>query len=210
MTSITGENNSVVVTGTCVAIENETGEVCGREAKPKQVESFSIMLCPEHQTEFYTNNQHLAAAVTYRLDRDGVLWGKSPGHTYVVRLKDGNVKIGKTTTTLLSRLTNVSREYNEGEPVEILAVLQGGESTELLTHGKFKHLRLAKQTGERFRPDPELMAWIAEQGIAHSANEQVKQYEEWRQTQLKKRENLAAIKQVARATFDLFDDDDWN
>ncbi|NNN32524.1 GIY-YIG nuclease family protein [Streptomyces sp. S3(2020)] len=205
----TGDNASAIVAGACVATDTETGGVCGKEGNPKRVLSFSFPLCPEHQTEFYSYKQHLAAAVTHRLDRDGVLWGTSPGHTYVVRLKDGNVKIGKTTTILLSRLTNVSRDYNEGEPVEILAVLQGGESTELLAHGKFKHLRLTKQTGERFRPEPELMAWIAEKGIANSAGEQVKQYEEWRQTRLKQRENLAAIKQVARATFDQFDDDDW-
>lgn len=230
MKNTTGEKNGAVVTGTCVAVDNETGEACGQEGNLRRVESFSLPFCPAHRTGFYTYTQHIAAAVVHRLDRDEVLWGESPGHTYVVLLNDGNVKIGKTTVTLISRLTDVSREYNEGEPVKILAVLKGGESTELLTHGKFKHLRIATREGERFRPEPELLNWAAEQGITHSASEQVKQYEEWRQMKLKEKENLAAIKRVAtsvgleprtsqpganapsvsRATVNLFDDDDWN
>ncbi|MBE4761342.1 hypothetical protein [Streptomyces caniscabiei] len=167
----------------CEARDNETEEVCGKAARPRKFLSFSVPLCPAHHTEIYSYQEWIRQGVVLELDKEGTLVQESPGCTYVVRMKDDTVKIGKA-TRLVQRFQAVAREYNEGYPVEVLAVLDGGRTTELRTHRKWMDLRLTQRTGERHRPEPELMAWIEEQGI-HSAHVgSVRIYNEWREKKL--------------------------
>lgn len=177
------ETHDVTAKVSCEARDNETGEVCGKEGRPRKFLSFSVPLCPAHHTEIYSYQEWIRQGVVLELDKEGTLVKESPGCTYVVRMKDDTIKIGKA-LRLVKRLKEVSRGYNERHPVEVLAVLDGGRTTELRVHREWMHLRLNQKTGERHRPEPELMAWIEEQGIhtAHAASVDI--YNEWREKRL--------------------------
>ncbi|MDX3541615.1 hypothetical protein PV729_09250 [Streptomyces europaeiscabiei] len=177
------ETHDVTAKVSCEARDNETGEVCGKTGRLRKFLSFSMPLCPAHHTEIYSYQEWIRQGVVLELDKEGTLVKESPGCTYAVRMKDGTVKIGKA-VRLVQRLQAVSREYNEGYPVEVLAVLDGGRTTELRVHRKWIDLRLTQKTGERHHPTSELMAWIEEQGIHTAHTVSVDIYNEWREKKL--------------------------
>ncbi|MFF1291838.1 MULTISPECIES: hypothetical protein [unclassified Streptomyces] len=170
---------------------------CSGEVKVRAFGPVSIPLCMAHLMGVCAWRSEGAAKDMAEAREAGALTGETPGCTYVVRMANGNVKIGMTRKKDLSRLERVAEEYNQGNPVEILAVLKGGRTTELNAFHLWNHLRVPEEV-EQFRPDPELMEWIAEQGIDPSGKAVVEAYEEWC------RENPGKPDPV-----DLFADMDW-
>ncbi len=73
-----------------------------------------------------------------------------PGHVYFVRFQ-GLIKIGFT-TNMPSRMQAIPHE-------ELLAAVPGQLADEKRCHAAFAHLR---EQGEWFRPEPDLLACIAE------------------------------------------------
>ena len=167
----------------CEARDIETDEVCEKPATPYRLLGLYIHLCAPHKTEMYTYREMQKQHLIKELEKDGATINDSPGVTYVVRMKDETIKIGKA-KYLVGRLRDVSRDYNEGYPVELLTVLDGGRTTELRLHSKWGRLRLNQRTGERFIPDPELLAWISEQKPAEEHRKAINYYNEWRDKKL--------------------------
>lgn len=185
----------------CVALD-ENGVQCGEPGRPSQMAGLRVVTCGEHYQEAFCSREAVAEGTYYLLERAGVIAKHTPGWTYVVRLNDGTVKIGTVTSdserNLARRLRRVGKAYNEGIPVEVLALLKGGRSMELKAHGMWRPLRVTNKNGERFNETPELMAWIAEQGIDPSGKAVVEAHEEWRAEQLRRPQPV-----------DLFADCDW-
>ena len=192
-------NNNPTKEMQCVALD-EDGVQCGEPGWPNQMAGLRIVTCREHYQEAYAAREAVAENTYHFLEQAGVISGHTPGWTYVVRLNDGNIKIGMvggdSERNLRRRLYEVGKRYSDGIPVEVLALLKGGRSMELEAHGKWRPLRVTNKNGERFTETPELMEWIAEQGIHPSGKAVVEAHEEWRARKLKE---LA----------DLFADSDW-
>lgn len=67
----------------------------------------------------------------------------------------GPVKIGHS-VNVPARVAKLVAYY--GQPLSILATMEGGRSEERVIHGRFAHLRFGRT--EQFRPDRELMEFI--------------------------------------------------
>ena len=147
---------------------NETCVVhgCTNPAKPERTtEAITLTICREHVWDLAAWHHESARNAMAEVKEQGLLLGPTKGWTYVIRLSNGNVKIGKGGTrskALADRLQSLST--NQGVPVHVPAVLQGGTSTELLTHKQWLHLRVPGRM-EEFYPDPSLLQWAEEQGI---------------------------------------------
>ncbi|WP_328755050.1 hypothetical protein OHA28_30775 [Streptomyces sp. NBC_00269] len=126
--------------------------------------SLAMNLCEEHKWDLFSWSKSRAREVVTDLDKAGALKGHTAGWTYVVRLRSGNVKIGTTVHGDMTRLKDISRRDNDGIPVQILAVMEGGLSRELLAHEQWLRFR-APGLMEEFHPAPELLAWAREQGV---------------------------------------------
>ncbi|MGW6356700.1 hypothetical protein ACWFR5_16280 [Streptomyces sp. NPDC055092] len=121
-------------------------------------------LCEEHKWDLFSWSKSRARNLVTDLSKAGALNGHTAGWTYVIRLTNGNVKIGTTVHADMKRLKDISRRDNDGIPVQLLAVMEGGLSLELLSHERWMHLR-ATGLMEEFLPAPELLAWADEQGV---------------------------------------------
>lgn len=160
---------------------------CTREAKPEYItDDMELTLCRDHVWDLFAHQQSKAREAMAEVNDQGLLLGPTKGFTYVVRMDNGNVKIGKAgakgKATLDGRLQNVSnnRADNGGVPVAVLAVLPGGTSTELLTHRQWLHLRVSGRM-EQFHADPSLLKWAEEQGICEEAQEAVDKFQSWQE-----------------------------
>lgn len=190
------ETNDGVAEVSCVAMKD--GQIkCRGRVKVRGFGPVALPLCMAHLMGVCAWRSEGAAKDMAEAREAGALAAETPGWTYVVRMANGNVKIGMTHKEDLSRLEDVAKKYNRGKPVEILAVLKGGRTTELNAFHLWNHLRVPEEV-EQFRPEPELMEWIAEQGIDPSGRAAVEAYEEWC------RENQGKPDSV-----DLFADTDW-
>lgn len=179
MTSIPMTNPQNYSTpSTCDARTPGTNERCGQEAVPHgMLRAMSFNLCPGHRAEMYAYREAQKQFLMAELVREGSVT-QSPGVTYIARLTDGTIKIGRT-VNLCTRLQTVSRDYNEGHPVELLRVLEGGRTTELQVHKRWYKFRLTRERGERFLPDPELMNWI--ESLPRLETPGIQEYELWRE-----------------------------
>ncbi|MGX9889103.1 hypothetical protein [Streptomyces sp. NPDC002276] len=91
----------------------------------------------------------------------------TPGFTYIIRLANGNVKIGTTNRpkpNQVKRLKDLSDKRNQNMPVQVLALMSGGESLEALVQDQWKHDRVQGQM-EQFYPYAPLLEWAERQGI---------------------------------------------
>ncbi|WP_043669601.1 hypothetical protein [Streptomyces xylophagus] len=88
----------------------------------------------------------------------------TPGYTYVIRLANGNVKIGTTRQPKLKRLKDLSDKRNQNMPVQVLALMKGGKSLEALIQDQWKYDRVQGQM-EQFYPYAPLLEWADRQGI---------------------------------------------
>lgn len=143
-------------------------EICCWQGCETKIDGVDAPLC----------RRHLAKA--YRIFRSTYLWmlhepfsetepmpsappvgeptiGQRDGVVYFVRFRD-LIKVGFT-TNMLSRMGSIPHE-------EILGTAPGTMADEKRCHAAFKHLRVS---GEWFRPEPELLAFIADVASPHPA-----------------------------------------
>lgn len=139
----------------------------------------NIPLCKIHKStlsNYYTRraSRHIAS-----LYNQGHLTKHSKGHTYIILLPNGNIKIGYSAVPehgLYDRWRNISREY--GHHVKVISVIEGGRTMEALLHVKFDHLRVLDQLGEQFSPSAELIAFAIAQGTKHEIS-QIERFDRW-------------------------------
>lgn len=86
----------------------------------------------------------------------------SPGLTYVILLPNGNVKIGYT-KHLADRMTKLAYEFNG--IVKVLAVLEHGQTMEMLLHDRFAEYRIVELAREQFLDVPEIREFAEDEGI---------------------------------------------
>ncbi|MFB8211608.1 hypothetical protein [Streptomyces sp. NPDC056010] len=158
---------------------------CTKEGKPERItDTMELTLCRDHVWDLFAHQAKKAREAVVEIEEQGLLSGPTKGFTYVVRVNNGNVKIGKGGTKkkpLKERLQDLSTgsTYNGGIPVHVLAVLPGGTSTELLTHNQWLHLRVPGRM-EQFYADPSLLKWAEEKGIHPDAKPEVDAFlHEW-------------------------------
>lgn len=148
-------------------------------ARPYQItEGVTLSLCQPHMYDVASKTKERARKLAVDLNAVGGIARHTEGWTYVVRLANGNVKIGTTNRpkekNKMLRLTNLSGKDNENTPVQVLALMQGGESREALAHGLWDHLRV-QGAMEQFHPAPDLLQWAEAQGI----DPIVSDFEDW-------------------------------
>lgn len=177
MTNVTEETYFA----TCVIADDE-GRQCGEPGWLNRMLGLPIVTCRSHYNQAYAARERIAENTVHMLQKGGTLDKHTEGWTYVVGMNDGTVKIGMTKDSPEKRLREVSKKYNDAEPVELLAILKGGRSKELEVHGKWRLLRITDRNGERFERTPELTEWINEQGIHEETKEAVRKYEQWSMT----------------------------
>ncbi|MYT61585.1 hypothetical protein GTW29_33560 [Streptomyces sp. SID7834] len=133
-------------------------------------------LCQSHTYMFTANQKQRVGKFAQRLEAEGIFSraGHTKGWMYVVRMSSGHIKIGFTAQEGLQRLLDLSR-YQDGIPVQIIAVVPGGESLEALTHANWSHLRVPGRM-EQFHADPSLLAWAEGLGIDPTADEALEDY----------------------------------
>lgn len=159
---------------------------CTREGKPEYItKDMELILCRPHVWDLFAHQAQKAREAMAEVSDQGLLLGPTKGFTYVLRMDDGTVKIGKGGTKgspLTKRLTDLSNrsDENDGIPVHVLAVLPGGTSTELLAHHQWLHLRIPGCM-ERFYADPSLLAWAGEQGKAPEADQYLEKFQKWQE-----------------------------
>ncbi|MEV8445916.1 hypothetical protein [Streptomyces parvus] len=149
---------------------------CQGKVRVRSFMGEGILLCEAHMNVLCSWRNEQTARDVAEIYEAELVTEHTAGETYCIRDRDGLVKIGMTSKGDLSRLVNLSKRSNGGEPVEVLAILPGGRSRELLTHHLWKHRRVIDKT-ERFNPDPEMTAWIEKQGIPPEYKSWVEDYE---------------------------------
>lgn len=166
----------------CMILDQDDQQ-CGEPGWPNGMTGLRIATCERHYCEAFSAKERMAENTIHALNEAGVIQGHTPGWTYAVLMRDNTIKIGMS-EDLERRLRDVSRKYNNGDPVELLSLLEGGRSTELLVHGKWRHLRINDRPGERFTKAPELMAWIESKGIHASGQIFADKYNKWREKKM--------------------------
>ncbi|MEU9331392.1 hypothetical protein AB0D91_48240 [Streptomyces canus] len=124
----------------------------------------ALTLCPEHRWDLFWNAREKSRKLTAAISEANPGMVHTLGYTYVIRLNNGNVKAGYTASPDMRRLKTLSGKPNENIPVQILAVLKGGESLEAVIQNQWGHLRV-QWAMEEFHADPSLLKWASEQGI---------------------------------------------
>lgn len=155
---------------------------CTREAKPRiygtGTATFTLNLCNDDRWNLAAHQNTKARELAAEMEEEGFFQERhTKGWTYVIRMDNGNVKLGMTGKEDLSRLQSLSNSQG-GVPVQVLAVLKGGASRELLTHSQWLHLRVPGRM-EQFYPDPSLLQWAEEQGIHPEAEEAIEGFQDW-------------------------------
>lgn len=142
---------------------------------PMGYHGFTINFCLQHALDLAAWRHSSAREAMAEVESEGLLTRHSQGWTYVIRMRNGNVKIGKS-KGLAGRLIRLSDKRNGHSPVHVLAVLKGGTTRELMLHDQWLHLR-AKGQMEEFHAEPELLRWAEEQGIHEEAD--LEEFYEW-------------------------------
>ncbi|SCK29886.1 hypothetical protein YUYDRAFT_03345 [Streptomyces sp. ScaeMP-e48] len=124
---------------------------------------FTLNLCNGHAWDFAAWRHSSAREAMVEMQKEGLITQHTEGWTYVIRMNNGNIKIGKSKNPA-QRFIRLSAKNNNNAPVYVLAVFKGGTSQELLTHDKWLHLRV-KGRMEEFQAEPELLQWAESQGI---------------------------------------------
>jgi hypothetical protein len=179
------QNDSITSVNTpCSATNEGTGNVCLGAASPRHIGKLFISLCEAHLHDMGDWGNYKARRLVAELVEDGCLLHHTKGLTYVVQMHDGTVKIGMTGKPNLERLQAVSLRYNDGIPVRILAVLQGGRSRDAM---------------EMYDPAGTLLAWASGQASLPLSSEiatAIKVYDAW-STGRRARSAKAGMQQVA-------------
>jgi hypothetical protein len=131
----------------------------------------TLQLCSEHLYEVSASRKRDARRIAKTLQELNPDLIHSDGWTYVVRLSSGLVKIGYTGRDKLERFSELSTRANEGQPVQVLAIMRGGETKEMAFHEQWMHLRVPGRS-EQFYPDYSLLRWAEEQGIDPEADQE--------------------------------------
>lgn len=148
---------------TICVIDNCTTE--GKSVELGQIPGApSLTLCSEHSWDLFWNAREKSRKLATAISEANPGMNHTPGYTYVIRLASGNVKLGYTTDPSMRRLKTLGGKPNDNIPVQVLAILKGGESLEAVIHEQWKHLRVQGQM-EQFWPDPSLLHWAEQQGI---------------------------------------------
>ena len=154
-------------------IDETTGERCHA---PVDKLFWSIPVCEPHIAPGYNEcKRGSQAKLLNALRETSPDLPASPGHTYILLMSDGFVKVG-TSIRLADRLRALRRENG---PLQVLAVLDGGIDVECDLHTRFSALRVASW-GERFHPDPEIIQYATLQGICPSARSIVAEFSNYR------------------------------
>lgn len=144
---------------------NECAELeCGNPGTPRGFGSLNLSLCDEHTWDLAAHRRSLARDLIAEMKEEGLITGHTAGWTYVIRLANGNVKIGMTKGNDMKRLKDLPSKVNQGIPTQVLALIKGGLSREMLAHSQWFSLRVPGHM-EEFYPDPSLVRWAEEQGI---------------------------------------------
>jgi len=149
---------------------------CTQEGDAYMPGTVHLILCEQHRYELGTDQKKRARKVIADLDSVGGITRHTDGWTYVVRMANGNVKIGTTKKPELDRFQGLSRDKNDGVPVHVLAVVKGGDSLEYLFHEKWFGLKVPKRM-EEFHPDPDLLRWA--EGLGTDGEWDTDRYENW-------------------------------
>ena len=108
----------------------------------------------------------------------------SPGATYILRLPNGNIKIGYTrgdgglARALQSRWSSLSRDF--GGRVYPLAVVRGGVTMEMFLHWKFDEFRLVGLPKEQFQASGDLELFAMTAGMIPEAREAIERFVRWK------------------------------
>lgn len=127
----------------------------------------SLTLCSGHSWDLFWDRKREARDMATAISDSNPEMQHTPGWTYVIRLANGNVKIGYTNRSKpneVKRLKDLSDKRNQNMPVQVLALMKGGESLEALVQNQWKHDRVQGQM-EQFYPYAPLLEWAEAQGI---------------------------------------------
>lgn len=128
----------------------------------------SLTLCSQHSWDLFWDRKREARDMATAISDANPDMNHTPGWTYVIRLANGSAKIGTTNRpkerNKMKRLADLSGKRNENMPVQVLALMKGGESLEALVQNQWKHDRVQGQM-EQFYPYAPLLEWASEQGI---------------------------------------------
>lgn len=124
----------------------------------------SLTLCSGHKWDFFWDRKREAREMATAISEANPEMQHTPGWTYVIRLANGNVKIGTTNQPKLKRLKDLSDKRNQNMPVQVLALMRGGESLEAVIQDQWKYDRVQGQM-EQFYPYAPLLEWAQRQGI---------------------------------------------
>lgn len=126
----------------------------------------SLTLCPGHYWDLFWDRKREAREMATAISEANPDMQHTPGYTYVVRLDNGNIKIGYTGDPSMVRLTSkgLSGKRNNGMPVHVLALMKGGKSLEAKVQDQWKYNRVQGQM-EQFYPYTPLLEWAERQGI---------------------------------------------
>ncbi|CAL9298831.1 hypothetical protein SUDANB148_02974 [Streptomyces sp. SudanB148_2056] len=135
----------------------------------------TLVLCERHRAvrQEGRDNDRGRLLLRYRAEYPDAPFLK--GFTYVLRLSDGRVKIGKSdrVDTLKERF---KRHHGRYGAFDILAVIDGGEDLEMMLHWIFRKLRI-KELGEVFYSNGPLISLMLQGDIAPAALPAVQWYE---------------------------------
>ncbi|MET7783099.1 hypothetical protein ABZU94_38525 [Streptomyces mirabilis] len=127
----------------------------------------SLTLCSGHSWDLFWDRKREARDMATAIHEANPEMQHTPGFTYVIRLANGHVKIGYTNRSnpnQVKRLGDLSDKRNQNMPVQVLALMRGGDSLEAVLQSRWSHLRV-QGAMEQFHPDPSLLEWASEQGI---------------------------------------------
>jgi hypothetical protein len=169
------EMHDVTAEVSCAGRNPETMQECEAKGKFRIFGSIQIPLCEPCLMRVCNWRNEKAVNLVAELDRAGALTGDTEGWVYAVRMKNGNVKFGKTTKPNLSRIRSISKHNNGGTLVEVLGVVEGGAGMEALIHSQFSKYR-ALDRMEEFEPSSEVMEFAESLGFAPELSEPLAKY----------------------------------
>lgn len=124
----------------------------------------SLTLCSQHRWDLFWWEREKSRKLAAAISEANPEMQHTPGFVYVIRVASGRIKIGTTADPSMKRLKSLSDKRNQNLPVQVLAVLKGGESLEAVIQQQWSHLRVQGQM-ELFWEDPSLLEWVGQQGI---------------------------------------------
>ncbi|MDX3831987.1 GIY-YIG nuclease family protein [Streptomyces europaeiscabiei] len=124
----------------------------------------SLTLCSQHSWDLFWHGREKSRKLAAAISEANPNMVHTAGFVYVIRVASGRIKIGTTADPSMKRLKSLSDKRNQNLPVQVLAVLKGGESLEAVIQQRWSHLRVQGQM-ELFWEDPSLLGWAGQQGI---------------------------------------------